>query len=90
MQPLAFSKELLPVGARIEDHVARPRAVAEYLVERLILGGAERLIFVVGPDKSDIMPGYFGGPGCQACPSATSSSRGRRASATRSSARAPS
>ena len=60
MQPLAFSKELLPVGARIEEHVARPRAVAEYLVERLILGGAERLIFVVGPDKSDIMS-YFGG-----------------------------
>lgn len=60
MQPLAFSKELLPVGARIEDHVARPRAVAEYIVERLILGGAERLCFVVGPDKSDIMS-YFGG-----------------------------
>jgi dTDP-glucose pyrophosphorylase len=60
MQPLAFSKELLPVGARIEDRVARPRAVAEYLVERLILGGAERLCFVVGPDKPDIMS-YFGG-----------------------------
>jgi dTDP-glucose pyrophosphorylase len=60
MQPLAFSKELLPVGARIEDHVARPRAVAEYLVERLILAGADRLCFVVGPDKPDIMS-YFGG-----------------------------
>jgi dTDP-glucose pyrophosphorylase len=60
MQPLAFSKELLPVGARIEDHVARPRAVAEYLVERLILGGAERLCFIVSPDKADIMS-YFGG-----------------------------
>jgi dTDP-glucose pyrophosphorylase len=60
IQPLAFSKELLPVGARIEDHVARPRAVAEYIVERLILGGADRLCFVVGPDKSDIMS-YFGG-----------------------------
>jgi glucose-1-phosphate thymidylyltransferase len=60
MQPLAFSKELLPVGARIDNHVARPRAVAEYLVERLILAGADRLCFVVAPDKADIMT-YFGG-----------------------------
>ncbi|HVU50095.1 MAG TPA: sugar phosphate nucleotidyltransferase [Polyangia bacterium] len=60
VQPLAFSKELLPVGARIEDHVARPRAVAEYAVERLILGGAQRLCFIVAPDKTDIMS-YFGG-----------------------------
>lgn len=59
IQPLAFSKELLPVGARIEDHVARPRAVGEYIVERLILGGADRLCFVVGPEKSDLMS-YFG------------------------------
>jgi dTDP-glucose pyrophosphorylase len=59
MQPLAFSKELLPVGARIEDHVARPRAVAEYTVERLILGGADRLCFIVAPDKTDIIS-YFG------------------------------
>lgn len=40
IQPLAFSKELLPVGSRIEDGVERPKAVSEYLVERLMLGGA--------------------------------------------------
>jgi glucose-1-phosphate thymidylyltransferase len=59
-QPLAFAKELLPLGARVEAQVARPRAVSEYLIERLILGGADRLCFVVGPDRSDLMS-YYGG-----------------------------
>ena len=59
-QPLAFAKELLPLGARVEDRVARPRAVSEYLIERLILGGADRLCFVIGPDRSDLMS-YYGG-----------------------------
>lgn len=60
IQPLAFSKELLPVGSRVEDQRQRPRAVSEYLVERMILAGATRICFVVSPGKSDIME-YFGG-----------------------------
>jgi glucose-1-phosphate thymidylyltransferase len=60
IQPLAFSKELLPVGMRLDDGVERPRAVSEYLVERLIAGGADRLCFVISPGKSDILA-YFGG-----------------------------
>jgi dTDP-glucose pyrophosphorylase len=60
IQPLAFSKELLPVGARSDGGVERPRAVSEYLVERLLLGGATRLCFVIAPGKSDIL-GYYGG-----------------------------
>src|SRR5215472_5004393 len=60
IQPLAFSKELLPVGARTEDEVLRPRAVSEYLLERLVLGGATRVCFVIAPGKSDILE-YFGG-----------------------------
>jgi glucose-1-phosphate thymidylyltransferase len=59
IQPLAFSKELLPVGSRTEAGVERPCAVAEYLVERLILGGADKICFVISPGKSDIL-GYFG------------------------------
>jgi glucose-1-phosphate thymidylyltransferase len=59
IQPLAFSKELLPVGSRMSAGVERPCAVSEYLLERMILGGAERLCFVIGPGKSDIMA-YFG------------------------------
>ena len=59
IQPLAFSKELLPVGSRVEDGVERPRAVSEYLLERMILGGATNICFVVSPGKTDILA-YFG------------------------------
>jgi glucose-1-phosphate thymidylyltransferase len=58
IQPLAFSKELLPVGER--DGGQRPKAVSEYLVERLTLGGADKLCFVISPGKSDILQ-YYGG-----------------------------
>lgn len=59
IQPLAFSKELLPVGSRFEDGIERPRAVSEYLVDRMIKGGASKICFVISPGKSDIME-YFG------------------------------
>jgi glucose-1-phosphate thymidylyltransferase len=61
IQPLAFSKELLPVGSRCDDDgVERPRAVSEYLVERMVRGGADKVCFVISPGKSDIL-GYYGG-----------------------------
>jgi dTDP-glucose pyrophosphorylase len=60
MQPLAFSKELLPVGSRRDGDHERPRAVSEYLVERLILGGADKICFVISPGKSDILSYYAG------------------------------
>ena len=59
MQPLAFSKELLPVGSRVEGETERPRAVSEYLVERMIRGGADKLCFVISPGKTDILE-YYG------------------------------
>lgn len=59
IQPLAFSKELLPVGSQVENGVERPRAVSEYLVERLIAGGADKLCFVISPNKSDVLR-YYG------------------------------
>ena len=62
IQPLAFSKELLPVGSRVENGEERPKAVSEYLVERLIEGGAYRLCFVISPGKSDILRYYGTGP----------------------------
>src|SRR5688572_14619110 len=60
IQPLAFSKELLPVGSRGDGNSERPKAVSEYLVERLTQGGARKLCFVISPGKSDIVR-YFGG-----------------------------
>jgi dTDP-glucose pyrophosphorylase len=59
IQPLAFSKELLPVGSRMDAGGERPCAVSEYLVERMILGGADKIGFVISPGKSDIME-YYG------------------------------
>ena len=59
IQPLAFSKELLPVGSRMEAGTERPRAVSEYLVERMIRGGATKICFVISPGKSDILE-YYG------------------------------
>ena len=61
IQPLAFSKELLPVGSRYDGAVERPRAVSEYLVERMILGGASKICFVISPGKSDILQYYGAG-----------------------------
>lgn len=60
IQPLAFSKELLPVGSRFDAGVEHPRAVSEYLIERMIAGGAKKICFVISPGKSDILE-YFGG-----------------------------
>jgi glucose-1-phosphate thymidylyltransferase len=59
IQPLAFSKEMLPVGSRLDaDGVERPKAVSEYLVERMVLAGADRLCMVISPEKTDIVPYY--------------------------------
>jgi glucose-1-phosphate thymidylyltransferase len=61
IQPLAFSKELLPVGSRTDAGRERPRAVSEYLVERMVLGGATKICFVISSGKSDILHYYGGG-----------------------------
>src|SRR5215217_6438390 len=60
IQQLAFSKELLPVGSHRDGGAERPRAVSEYLVERMIVAGADRICFVIAPGKSDILQ-YYGG-----------------------------
>src|SRR3989449_9937718 len=60
VQPLVFSKELLPVGARHDGHTMRPLVVCEYLLERMLRAGATRVCFVISPAKTDIMS-YFGG-----------------------------
>src|SRR6185437_8244943 len=60
IQPLAFSKELLPVGSRFDGATERPRAVSEYLLERMLSAGADKICFVISPWKSDILH-YYGG-----------------------------
>lgn len=63
IQPLAFSKELLPVGSRLDAGIERPRAVGEYLVDRMIRGGATKICFVISPSKADIIEYFAAGIG---------------------------
>lgn len=58
IQPLGCSKELLPVGSRMIDGMERPKAVSEYLVERMIAAGAEQICMVISAEKSDIVRYY--------------------------------
>lgn len=58
IQPLGCSKELLPVGSRVVDGAERPKAVAEYLVERMIAAGAEQICMVISAEKTDLIR-YF-------------------------------
>jgi glucose-1-phosphate thymidylyltransferase len=68
IQPLAFSKELLPVGSRMVEGVERPKAVSEYVVERMLLAGVDKLCFVISPGKADIVKYYESGYGdAQVC-----------------------
>jgi dTDP-glucose pyrophosphorylase len=60
IQPLGFSKELLPLGSRMNGEEECPIAISEYLVERMLIGGATKICFVISPGKSDILE-YFGG-----------------------------
>jgi glucose-1-phosphate thymidylyltransferase len=55
IQPLAFSKELLPVGVSKIANLKRPRAVSDFIVERMVLAGASKLCFVISPWKDDIL-----------------------------------
>ena len=59
IQPLAFSKELLPVGSREDAAGEHPKAVSEYLIERMTIAGATKICFVISPGKSDILQ-YYG------------------------------
>lgn len=58
IQPLGCSKELLPVGSRQVDGVLRPKAVSEFLVERMIAAGATQICMVISAEKSDIVRYY--------------------------------
>ncbi|WP_437822002.1 sugar phosphate nucleotidyltransferase [Sorangium sp. So ce1078] len=59
LQPLAFPRELLPIGSRHERGAERPRAASEHLVDRLLLAGATRVCFVISSGSSDLVE-YYG------------------------------
>lgn len=58
IQPLGCSKELLPVGSRLMDGVERPKAVSEYLVERMLSAGAGQICMIISAEKTDVVKYY--------------------------------
>lgn len=63
IQPLAFSKELLPVGSFRNEEIERPRAISEYIIERMIMAGVNKICIVISPGKMDIIRYYGQGQG---------------------------
>lgn len=59
---LPCSKELFPIGfansGMGEDH-PRPKAVGQYILERMVVAGVERVLIILSRGKWDI-PHYFG------------------------------
>jgi glucose-1-phosphate thymidylyltransferase len=60
LAPLPFSKELYPVGFRETPAGPRPKAIVNYLIDALQLGGARRAFWLLDKRKADVF-GYFGG-----------------------------
>ncbi|HLS57491.1 MAG TPA: sugar phosphate nucleotidyltransferase [Zeimonas sp.] len=61
LAPLPCSKELLPIGVHREPEAlrGRPKAVSQYLLEKMRAAGARRIFFVVRSGKFDIAE-YYG------------------------------
>lgn len=61
ISPLPCSKELFPIGFRSveEGKSRRPKAVSQYLLEKMRYAGFSKAYFVLRPGKWDI-PAYFG------------------------------
>ncbi len=49
------------MGSRMVGEVERPRAVSEYLIDRMTAGGASKICFVISPGKSGIIEYYGAG-----------------------------
>lgn len=47
------------MGSRFDGIVERPKAASEYLVDRMLQGGANKICFIISPNKSDILR-YYG------------------------------
>ena len=62
-QPLAFSRELLPIGVGRDGSGERPRAVGESLADRMLRGGADKLCFVPSPGQTDLVEHFKGSYG---------------------------
>ena len=55
-----FQKNYFPSEGIPEYSYERPKAVSEYLLQRMVEAGASNVCFVIAPGKADIL-NYFGG-----------------------------
>jgi len=51
----AAGRATVSVGSRRDGDTERPRAVSEYLIERMLQGGADKICFVISRWKFDIL-----------------------------------
>lgn len=71
LAPFPCPKELFPVGFQdfqIGDKVEkRPKVISQYILEAMLEAGVERVLFILGEGKSDIMEFYGDGNrfGCE-------------------------
>ena len=65
LAPLPFSKELFPLGYQNVEingkRQWRPKTVSQYLVERMVRAGVERIFVILGTGKEAIMEYYGNG-----------------------------
>lgn len=61
LAPLAFSKEMFPIGYQIYKGELRPCPVSQYLVENLKKAEIYDVFFIISPSKTDIMSYYLNG-----------------------------
>lgn len=67
LAPYPSPKELFPIGfqwfpnnlPRTAEIEKRPKVIAQYLIEKMVKGGAERIYLIINDDKMDILK-YFG------------------------------
>lgn len=63
LYPFPCPKELFPIGYQdIQINgstMKRPKVISQYLIENIILAGAQRIFIILGEDKHDIMR-YYG------------------------------
>ncbi|MFD2616321.1 sugar phosphate nucleotidyltransferase [Terrilactibacillus laevilacticus] len=61
LSPLAFSKEMFPIGYQKYRGSLRPCPVSQYLVESMKLANVKDVFFIINSSKTDILSYYLDG-----------------------------
>ncbi|WP_349409277.1 sugar phosphate nucleotidyltransferase [Pseudalkalibacillus sp. SCS-8] len=61
LSPLAFSKEMFPIGYQIHEGELRPCPLSQYLVESMMKADIRNVFMIISPSKTDILSYYQNG-----------------------------